>query len=148
MIDKSTLVVKKAYGLSREQVAVVKKYIDKMLEKNFICPRNSPYAAPVLIVKKLERGLRVYVNYRVLNALTIQNRNTPFLIWETFARFSSAKIYSKFDIIAAFNEIPIQERDIEKTAFHTRYRLYEYIVMSFCLCNASKTFQSYINKTL
>ena len=106
----------------------MKEYIDEMLGKGFIRPSNSPYAVPVLIVKKPEGGLRVCLDYRALNALTIKNRNTPPLIWEVFARLSSAKIYSKFDIIAAFNEIRIQEGDEEKTAFHTRYELYEYVV--------------------
>ena len=118
----------------------MKEYIDEMLGKGFIRPSKSPYAAPVLIVKKPEGGLRVYVDYRALNALTIKNRNTPPLIQETFARLCSAKIYSKFDIIAAFNEIRIREGDEEKTAFHTRYGLFEYVVMPFGLCNAPGIF--------
>ena len=148
MIDESIPVVKKAYGLSREQAAVVKEYIDEMLEKDFIRPRNLPYAAPVLIVQKSEGDLQVCVNYRALNTLTIKNRNTPLLVQETFARLSSAKIYSKFDIITAVDEIRIREGDEEKTVFHIRYGLYEYIVMPFGLCNAPGTFQSFINETL
>lgn len=97
--------VKKAYGFSCEQATVGKKYIDKMLGKNFICPNNLPYATLVLIVKKLERGFRVFIDYCALNTLTIKNRNTSLLIWETFVCLSSAKIYSKFDIIIAFNKI-------------------------------------------
>ncbi len=108
-----------------------------MLGKSFIRPSNSPYSAPVLIVKKREGVLRVCVDYHLLNAFTIKNRNTPLFIQETFACFSSAKIYSKFDIIAAFNEIRIREADEEKTAFHSRYGLYEYVVMPFGLCNTS-----------
>ena len=64
---------KKAYGLFQEQAAVVKEYVDKMLGKGFIHTSKSPYAAPVLIVKKPEGGLRVGVNYHALNALTIKN---------------------------------------------------------------------------
>ena len=78
-----------------------------------------PYAASVLIVKKPEAGLRVCVDYRALNALTIKNWNTPSLIRETFACLYSARIYNKFDIIAVFNKIRIQEGDEEKIAFHT-----------------------------
>ena len=126
----------------------MKEYIDEILGKDFIRPSNSPYVAPVLMVKMPERGFQVCVDYYALNALTIKNRNTPPLIRETFARFFSTKIYSKFDIIAAFNEIRIREGDEEKTAFHSRYKLYEYVVMSFGLCNAPETFQSYINETL
>lgn len=80
--------------------------------------------------------------------MIIKNRNTPYLIRKTFARFSLAKIYSKFDIIATFNEINIQEKDKKKTGFNTNYILREYIVMFFGLCNARETFHFYINKKL
>ena len=146
--EGSTPVAKKAYGLSRDQAAVVKGYIDEMLGKQYIRPSTSPYAAPVLIVKKPDGGLRVCVDYRALNALTIKNRNAPPLIRETLSRLCSAKIYSKFDIIAAFNEIRIKEGDEHKTAFLTRYGLFEYVVMPFGLCNAPGTFQAFINETL
>ena len=139
---------KKAYGLSRDQATVVKKYVDDMLGKGFIRHSTSDFATPVLLVKKPEGGLRVCVDYRALNALTIKNRNAPPLIRETLARLYAAKIYSKFDIIAAFNEIRVREGDEEKTAFLTRYGLFEYVVMPFGLCNAPGTFQAFINATL
>ena len=65
--------VKRAYGMSREQALVVKEYIDEMLGKGYIRPSTSPYAVPVLIIKKPDRGIRVYIDYRALNALTIRN---------------------------------------------------------------------------
>ena len=139
---------KKAYGLSREQAQVVKSYIDDMLGKGFIRHSSSPFAAPVLIVKKPGGGLRVCVDYRALNELTIKNRNAPPLIRDTLARLCHAKIYSKFDIIAAFNDIRMRPGDEGKTAFTTRYGLFEYVVMPFGLCNAPATFQTLINKVL
>ena len=148
LLPGSKAPAKKAYGLSRDQAMVVKKYIDEMLGKGYIRPSTSEYAAPVLIVKKPGGGLRVCVDYRALNALTIKNRNAPPLIRDTLARLCSAKYYSKFDIIAAFNEIRMREGDEKKTAFLTRYGLFEYVVMPFGLCNAPGTFQSFINATL
>ena len=139
---------KRAYGMSREQALVVKEYVDEMLGKGFIRPSTSPYAAPVLIVKKPDGGLRICVDYRALNALTIKNRNAPPLIRETLFRLCAAKVYSKFDIIAAFNEVRMKEGDEEKTAFLTRYGLFEYVVMPFGLCNAPSTFQALINDVL
>ena len=139
---------KRAYGMSREQASVVKEYIDEMLGKGYIRPSTSPYAAPVLIVKKPDGGLRLCVDYRALNALTVPNRNAPPLIKETLAKLCSARVYSKFDIIAAFNEIRVKEGHEEKTAFLTRYGLYEYLVMPFGLCNAPATFQAFINDVL
>lgn len=139
---------KRAYGMSREQALVVKEYVEEMLGKGYIRPSTSPYAAPVLIVKKPDGGLRICIDYRALNALTIKNRNAPPLIRETLSKLCAAKIYSKFDIIAAFNEIRMKEGDEEKTAFLTRYGLFEYVVMPFGLCNAPSTFQAFINEVL
>ena len=95
--------------MSRQQALVVKEYIDEMLGKGYIRPSTSPYAAPVLIVKKPDGGIRICVDYRALNALTIKNRNAPPLIKDTLAKLCAAKVYSKFDIIAAFNEIRVKE---------------------------------------
>ena len=103
---------------------------------------------PILIVKKPEEGFQVCVDYCAFNALTIKNWNTFSLIRKIFAYFSLAKIYSKFVIIIAFNEIYIRDKNEKKTAFNTRYRLYKYIMILFSLLNTLKTFQSYINKTL
>ena len=139
---------KRAYGMSRDQAAVVKAYIDEMLGKGYIRPSTSPYAAPVLIVQKPDGGLRICVDYRALNALTVKNRNAPPLIRETMAKLCQAKVFTKFDIIAAFNEIRMAKGDEEKTAFLTRYGLFEYTVMPFGLCNAPSTFQAFINDTL
>ena len=127
---------------------MVKKYVDDMLGKDFIRPSTSGFAVSVLLMKKPDGGLRVCVDYRALNALTVKNRNTPPLIRETLARLCAAKFYSKFDIIAAFNEIRVREGDEEKTAFLTRWGLFEYVVMPFGLCNAPGTFQAFINATL
>ena len=131
---------KRAYGISHKQALVVKEYIDEMLGKGYIRLSTSPYAAPVLIVKKPDRGIKVCVDYRALNALTIHNRNTPPLIKDTLAKLCAAKIYSKFDIIAAFNEIRIKKSYKEKTAFLTRYSLYKYVIMPFGLYNAPAIF--------
>lgn len=146
--ENSTPPFKKAYGLSREQATVVKEYVQEMLGKRFIRPSSSPYAAPVLIVEKPDEGLRVCVDYRALNALTIKNRNAPPLIRETLSRLCKARIYTKLDIIAAFNEIRMMNDHEERTAFLTRYELFEYVVMPFGLCNAPGTFQAYINEVL
>lgn len=78
-----------------------------MLAKIFICLSNLLYIIPILIVKKLKKGLQICVDYCILNIFTIKNWNTLFLFQETFAYFFLAQIYSKFDIIITFNEIRI-----------------------------------------
>ena len=119
-----------------------------MLNKEYIKPSTSPYTTPILIVKKPDGGLRIYIDYRALNSLTIKNRNASPLIRETLTKLCAAKIFNKFDIIAAFNEIRMKEGDEEKTAFLTRYDLFEYLMMPFGLCNAFSTFQTFINEVL
>ena len=145
---EATSFAKKTYDLSRDQVKVVKKYVDDMLDKSFIRSSSFEYAASILVVKKFEDDLRVCVDYRALNVLTIKNRNALSLIRETLIRLCSAKMYSKFDIITAFNEVRIKKENEKKTTFLTRYELFEYVIMSFELCNASEIFQAFINVTL
>ena len=119
---------------------MVKEYIDKMAVKEFIKSNSSPYAAPVLVIKKFKGGLRICIDYRIFNALTIKNRNIFLLIRKILSRLCKIKYYSKFDVIAAFNKIKIKEGDEEKTAFLIRYGLFKYLVMFFELCNAPGIF--------
>ena len=101
-----------------------------------------------MFVKKPGGGLRFCVDYRGLNAVTIKNRYPIPLITETLNRLWKAKIFTKLDIISAFNRLRIKEGDEELTAFRTRFGLYEYLVMPFGLCNGPASFQHYINDTL
>ncbi len=119
-----------------------------MAAKGFIKFNNSPYAAPILIIKKFKGGLKIYIDYRTFNTFTIKNRNTSLLIREILSRLYKTKYYSKFDVIAAFNKIKIKEEDKEKIVFLTKYDFFKYLIIFFELYNAPETFQSYINKTL
>lgn len=83
--------VKRAYEMSREQVTIVKEYVENMLGKGYIRSSTSPYATPVLIIKKPDDGLRICVDYRALNALTIRNRNAPPLIRDTLTKLYMIK---------------------------------------------------------
>ena len=127
---------------------MIKQYIDKMLKKDFIRFSKFDYAIFVLIIKKFEKNLRICVNYRVLNALIIKNRNAFSLIREILTRLCAIRIYSKFDIIVAFNEVKMRKENEKKIVFLIRYDSFKYLVMSFEFCNAFKIFQSFINNTL
>ena len=134
--------------MSARELDVVKKYLDDHLQKGFIRPSTSPAAAPVLLAKKPGGGIRVCVDYRGLNALTAKNRYSIPLIRETLDALCNAKYYTKLDIIAAFNKLRMAEGEEWKTAFLTRYGLFEYLVMPFGLQNAPATFQHFINSVL
>ena len=96
------------YSMSQDELKVLKKYLEKHLSKGFIRASSSPATSPVLFSRKPEGGLRFYVNYKQLNAMTIKNRYFLPLIKETLERICKVKIYSKIDIIAAFNRLCMQ----------------------------------------
>ena len=98
---------KKAFKILRKQVTIIKKYIENIINKKYIRPSISFYVIPVLIIKKPNSGLKIYVNYKALNSLIIKNRNVPPLIRKTLSRLYKARVYLKFDIIATFNKIQI-----------------------------------------
>ena len=97
------------YSMSVEELQVLRKYLNEQLEKGFIRASKSTAAAPVLFAKKPSGGLRFCVDYRGLNSITIKNRYSLPLVRETLSRLSSAKFYTKLDIIAAFNHIRFAE---------------------------------------
>ncbi len=134
--------------MSARELEVVKKFLDEHLQKGFIRTSTSPAAAPVLLAKKPGGGIRVCVDYRGLNALTPRNRYPIPLIRETLDALCNAKYYTKMDIIAAFNKLRMAEGEEWKTAFLTRYGLFEYLVMPWGLQNAPATFQHFINSVL
>ena len=136
------------YGMSQAELQVVKQYIKENLSKGFIRASSSPAAAPILFVKKPGGGLRLCVDYRRLNEITKKDRYPLPLIKETLARISKAKIFSKIDIIAAFNRLRMAEGEEWKTAFATRMGLFEYNVLPFGLTGGPASFQRYINDAL
>ena len=136
------------YGMSQNELKVLRNYLEDHLSKGFIRASSSPVASPVIFVKKPGGGLRFCVDYRALNAVTVKNRYPIPLIQETLSRLSKAKYYTKLDIIAAFNRLRIAEGDEWLTAFRTRYGLFEYLVMPFGLANAPSTFQHFVNDVL
>jgi hypothetical protein len=138
----------KTYSMSQPELLALKEYIDENLAKGFIRRSTSPAGAPVLFVKKKDGSLRLCVDYRGLNAITIPNRCPLPLISETLDRFIGATYFSKLDLRGAYHLVRIRAGDEWKTAFRTRYGHYEYLVMPFGLTNAPATFQQLINDVL
>ncbi|EDN04910.1 hypothetical protein HCAG_08572 [Histoplasma mississippiense (nom. inval.)] len=136
------------YNLSPQELSVLREYIEKALEKNWIRPSKSPAGAPVLFAPKKDGTLRLCVDYRGLNEITVKNRYPLPLISEILDRLAGAKIYTQLDLRDAYHRIRIRAGDEWKTAFRTRYGHFEYLVLPFGLTNAPATFQSYINKAL
>ncbi|KAJ1603647.1 hypothetical protein NDA14_000882 [Ustilago hordei] len=127
------------------EMSELRRYLDENLEKGFIRPSKSPARSPVLFVPKKDGGLRLCVDYRGLNEITVKNRAPLPLIEEQLFLLRKARIYTKLDLRAAYNLIRIAKGDEWKTAFGTQLGLYEYLVMPFGLANAPAHFQSFIN---
>ncbi|SPC63836.1 related to pol protein [Ustilago sp. UG-2017b] len=128
-----------------KEMSELRRYLDENLEKGFIRPSKSPARSPVLFVPKKDGGLRLCVDYRGLNEITVKNRAPLPLIEEQLFLLRKARIYTKLDLRAAYNLIRITKGDEWKTAFGTQLGLYEYLVMPFGLANAPAHFQSFIN---
>ena len=113
-----------------------KKQIEHMLEHGFIRPSESPWGAPVLFAPKKDGGLRFCIDYRWLNKKTIRNLYPSPLPKEMMDRLGGARVFSKINLKSGYWQVPIHEEDIPKTAFPTRWGLFEFLVMPFGVANA------------
>jgi hypothetical protein len=131
---------KRPYRMPPAELAELKKQLQELLDKGFICPSTSPWGCPTLFVKKKDESLRLCIDYRPLNAVTIKNKYPLPRIDVLFDQLVGAKVFSKIDLRSGYHQIKIRASDIPKTAFSTRYGLYEFLVMSFGLTNAPAYF--------
>jgi len=133
---------------STYELQEVKRFLEENLQRGFIEPSQSPFASPVLFVKKPNGALRFCVDYRKLNDLTRKDRYPLPLINETLARLAKAKVYTKLDIRQAFHRIRMDPASEELTTFRTRYGAYKCKVLWEGLTNGPATYQRYMNDVL
>jgi hypothetical protein len=138
----------KIYSMSREELQTLRDWLDENLRKGFIRPSSSSVTSPVLFVKKPGGGLRLCMDYRALNEVSVKDRYPLPLIKETLNNLQGMKYFSKIDIISAFNNVRMKEGHEKLTAFLTRFGLFESLVMPFGLTGAPATFQRFINDSL
>ena len=124
----------------------LKEQLRDLLEKGFIRPSTSPWGAPVLFVRKKDGSLRMCIDYRQLNKVTIKNRYPLPRIDDLFDQLQGAKCFSKIDLRSGYHQVRVREADIPKTAFRTRYGHYEFRVLSFGLTNAPAVFMDLMNR--
>jgi hypothetical protein len=140
----TTPISKRPYRMPPAELAKLKKQLQELLDKGFIRPSTSPWGCPALFVKKKDESLRLRIDYRPLNAVTINKYHLP-RIDVLFDQLVGAKVFSKIYLRSGYHHIKIRASDILKTAFSTRYGLYEYLVMSFGLTNAPAYFMYLMN---
>jgi hypothetical protein len=136
------------YKMTPKELADFKVQLNKLLEKGYIRLSSSPWGCPALFVKKKDQSLRLCVDYRPLNAITVMNKYPFPRIDILFDQLVSVKVFSKVDLHSGYHQIKIHLEDIPKTAISTRYGLYEYLVMLFGLPNAPVRFVYLMNSVL
>ena len=135
----------KVYPMAPAEKLVMDAWIDEQLAKGYIRVSKSPAAAPVFFVKKKDGTLRLVVDYRKLNAITIKNRYPLPLTQELIDQLIEASVFSKLDLRWGYNNVRIRDGDQWKAAFRTSRGLFEPVVMNFGLTNAPATFQHMMN---
>jgi hypothetical protein len=136
---------KDPYKMSPLELIELKTQIQDLLDKSFIYPCSSPWGCPTLFMSKKYKDLCLCVDYRPLNAVTIKNKYPLPCIDILFDQLVGAQEFSKIDLCSGYHRIKIHAEDIPKTAFTTRYKLYEYHVVSFGLTNAPAHFMYLMN---
>ena len=134
------------YRMAPAELRELKAQLEELLSKGFIRPSISLWGAPVLFVKKKDGSLRLCIDYRQLNRVTIRNQYPLPRIDELFDQLQGSRVYSKIDLRSGYHQLSVHESDVPKTAFRTHYGHYEFLVMPFGLTNAPAAFMDLMNR--
>ena len=118
----------------------LKLQLQELLEKGFIHPSVSPWGALMLFIKKKDGTLRLCVDYKQLNKMTVKNKYPLPMIDDLFDQLKGASVFLKIDLRSGYHQLRIKDADVHKTTFKTRYGHYEFLVMPFGLTNALAAF--------
>ncbi|KAF5477291.1 hypothetical protein F2P56_003941, partial [Juglans regia] len=137
---------KAPYRMAPAELKELKTQLQELVDKGFIQPSSSPWGVPVLFVKKKDGTLRMCIDYRELNKVTIKNKYPLPRIDDLFDQLQGAAVFSKIDLRSGYHQLRIRDKDVPKTAFRTRYGHYEFKLMSFGLANAPAAFMDLMNR--
>ncbi|KAL8100391.1 hypothetical protein AgCh_032593 [Apium graveolens] len=146
LIPRAEPVLKVPYRMAPVEMKELAKQLQELLDKGVIRPSVSPWGAPALFVKKKDGSMRLYIDYRELNKLTIKNKYPLPRIDDLFDQSKGSCCFSKIDLRSGYHQLKIKPEDIPKTAFRTMYGHYEFLVMSFGLTNAPAAFMDLMNR--
>ena len=145
LLPESTPISKAPYRMSLLELTELKIQLQELLDKEYIRPSVSSWGALVLFVKKKDGTLRLCIDYRQLNKVTIKNKYPLPRINDMFDQVGGANIFSKLDLRSGYHQVRIKDQDINKTVFRTIYGHYEFVVIPFGLTDAPATFMSLMN---
>ena len=134
------------HRMAQVELQELRVQLQELLNKGFIRPSTSPWGAPVLFAKKKDKTLRLCIDYRQLNRVTIKNRYPLPRIDDLFDQLRGARVYSKIDLRTDYHRLRVRGTDIPKTAFRTRYGHYEFTVMPSGLTNVPTAFMDLMHK--
>ncbi|KAG8486371.1 hypothetical protein CXB51_019815 [Gossypium anomalum] len=146
VISGTTLISITPYRMAPAELKELKTQLQELLDNRFIRPSTSPWGVPVLFVKKKDGSLRLCIDYRQLNKVTIKNKYLLPRIDDLFDQLKGAAVFSKIDLRSGYYQLKVKECDVPKTAFRTRYGHYEFLVMPFGLTNAPAAFMDLMNQ--
>lgn len=133
------------YRMSPRDLEELKRQLTELVEMGFIRPSSSAFASPVLLVPKPNGTWRLCVDYRALNLATVKSKYPLPRLDDLFHQLHGARYFSKLDFTSGYWQIEMEPSDVHKTAFTTRYGLFEWLVMPFGLTAAPSTFQRAMN---
>ena len=145
LVPGAALVSNTPYRMSAPEILELKMQLQELLEKNYIRPNVSPWGAPIMFVKKKYGTLRLCIDYRQLNKVTVKNKYPFPRIDDLFDQMRGEKVFSKIDLRSSYHKVRIEDEDIHKTSFRTRYGHYEFVVVPFGLTNGPATFMCLMN---
>ena len=145
-VKEKTSRINCVYNMSQNELVAFRNYITNALKKNWIRFFNESIETFVLFMKKSDDNLRLCVDYRKLNEITIKNKYLLSFFLKTLKQFAKARKFIKIDIRNAYHRIRIRKNDEWKIAFRIRYDQFEYQIMFFDLVNVFVIFQSYVNR--
>ncbi|KAH0784229.1 hypothetical protein KY290_003827 [Solanum tuberosum] len=134
------------YRMAPAELKELKAQLKDLLDKGFIQPSISHWGAPVLFVKKKDGSLRMCIDYRQLNKVTIKNKYPLPRIDDLFDQLQGASYFSKIDLRSGYHQLRVRGVDVPKIAFRTRYGHFEFLVMSFGLTTALVAFMDLMNR--
>ncbi len=134
-----------AYRLSPRELAEAKSQIANLIARGHVVPSTSPYSSPILFIQKKDGSLRMCVDYRTLNKLTVKNKYPLPRVDDLLDQLQGSRVFSSLDLTSGYHQIRISPEDVPKTAFSTPFGHYEFKVLSFGLTNAPATFQAVMN---